>query len=96
MSLVKVAAEKGVRHFLGDATLYLEYFGTVIIAWQWLKQGISAVEEIELGSTDTFYQSKIETLRYYFTYELPKCKGLIDTLKSQQGITLLQDQEHLI
>ena len=35
-------APKDTEIYLSDATLYLEMFGIMTIAWQWLKQGIVA------------------------------------------------------
>ena len=42
MTLGQVAAEKGPDAFLADATLFLEMFGIVAVAWQWLLQAIAA------------------------------------------------------
>src|SRR6185503_11730785 len=33
--------------FLMDANLYMELFGIVCIAWQWLKQGIMAIKRLD-------------------------------------------------
>ncbi len=37
--LISIAQQEGPEAFLADATLYLEFFGHVAIAWQWLLQG---------------------------------------------------------
>ena len=42
-----VAAKENPDLFLADATLYLELFGILAIAWQWLKQGIFIVNGVE-------------------------------------------------
>ena len=75
---------------------FRELTGNLVLAWQWLKQGAVAVKEMDNQSNSTFYTSKIETLKYYFTYELPKCKGLMETLKNEEQITVPKEVEHLI
>ena len=75
---------------------FRELTGNLVLAWQWLKQGVIASKELGNQSGSTFYTSKIETLKYYFTYELPKCKGLMDTLINDERITIPKEEEHLI
>lgn len=94
--LMALAQQGKPVEFLADANLFMELTGNVVLGWQWLKQGIVAVEELKKDENAVFYNSKIETLRYYFTYELPKCKGLMDTLNNDALITLPQEEEHLI
>lgn len=89
--LKKIAAGGTPEHFLADATLYLEYFGIVAIAWQWLKQGFFIVKGIENAPTQTehhFYQGKFYTLRFFFNYELPKTKALAKSLMNAEGLTV--------
>jgi butyryl-CoA dehydrogenase len=82
-----------VEVFLADATLYLEFFGTTTIAWQWLKQATQATkaleENTEKGERDPhFYQGKIATARYYFEYELVKTSALAKRLMSPDRTTI--------
>ena len=49
MYRVQFALRGDVEEFLADATLYLEFFGIIAIAWQWLIQGIAARKGIEDG-----------------------------------------------
>ena len=74
---------------------FRELTGNLVLAWQWLKQGVIAAKEMGNQSNSTFYTSKIETLKYYFTYELPKCIGLMDTLINGERITSPKEEEHL-
>jgi butyryl-CoA dehydrogenase len=79
LDLLALAAKDRPEVFLADATLYLEYFGTITIAWQWLQQALVAAEKLggELAEGEyNFYQGKIHTCRYFFAYELPKTSGL--------------------
>ena len=89
--LTGLAMEGKVELFLADATLYLEFFSIIAIAWQWMLQAIVAQESLsrELGEGEKkFYQGKICTFRYFFDYELPKTMGLAQRLHESDGLTL--------
>ena len=79
--------------FLEDASLYLEAFGIVVIAWQWLKQGIKAAE-LSMNNSDTFYEGKLLTLSYFYKYELPKTKSLFRSLTHDEDVTLQMQDHH--
>jgi len=92
--LKRVAAAGNLELFLADATLYLELFGLVTIAWQWLRQGMFAFRGLDGASLDkerNFYKGKIYALRFFFAYELPKMKGLVERLMSSDGLTVEMD-----
>ncbi len=42
MHRVQFAIKGDMEEFLADATLYLEFFGIIAMAWQWLIQGMAA------------------------------------------------------
>jgi butyryl-CoA dehydrogenase len=91
LHLTDVAAKKGPDYFLADATVYLEFFGYICIAWQWLKQGIVAQKTLDGGVSpedEDFYKGKIVAMRYHFGYELPKIKGLASVLTEADGLTV--------
>ncbi len=84
-------AGQDLEIFLSDATLYLELFGIVTIAWQWLVQGIKAEEALQagvVGDDANFYQGKIHTLRYFYEYELVKVDSLMKRLLSGDNVTV--------
>jgi butyryl-CoA dehydrogenase len=86
-----VAQNKGPDVFLADATLYLEFFGIITIAWQWLLQAVTAQKALSHGpggSETDFYQGKLYTFRYFFKYELPKIEGLAKRLMDADGLTV--------
>ncbi|MHC4106157.1 MAG: acyl-CoA dehydrogenase, partial [Planctomycetota bacterium] len=89
--LLEVAQKQGVEHFLAEATLYLEFFGIIAIAWQWLLQGISIQTALNKRCSKAdfnFYRGKMFTLKYFFGYELPKTLGLAKRLMSTDGLTV--------
>lgn len=96
--LLTLAQQEKPEVFLADATLYLEFFGTVTIAWQWLKQAIAAAKALpDAGGEDiTFYKSKLHTCRYFFEYELPKTQGLQARLLSAERVTLEIKPEEIV
>lgn len=96
MLRVKFALQGDVEEFLADATLYLEFFGIIAIAWQWLIQGAAAQQALETGCSDPdrlFYQGKLHTMRYFFHYEVPKIQGLAARLMEADGLTAKMSSE---
>jgi butyryl-CoA dehydrogenase len=92
--------ERGLEEvFLSDANLYMETFGHVSVAWQWLKQAVIALKSLKQGCSEVernFYSSKIETMRFFFHYELRKTIGLHQRLRDGQDITIRKAEEILI
>jgi len=71
-----VTAAQDQEIALANATLYLDAFGTIVIAWLWLWQGIVAHKALQDGSGNeeekSFYHGKIAALHYHFRYALPQ------------------------
>ena len=59
---------------LANATIYLDAFGHVVIAWIWLWQALVASAALERAGAGerSFYQGKLAACRYFFRYELPR------------------------
>lgn len=89
--LVGLAQEGKMELYLADSTLYLEFFGIICVAWQWLKQAVTVRKALEnnpsVAEAD-FYEGKNYAFRYFYDYELPKISGLAKTLKKSSGITI--------
>jgi alkylation response protein AidB-like acyl-CoA dehydrogenase len=86
-----VAAGGEIERFLADATLYLEFFGIITVAWQWLKQGLAIQKGLmsELSESEAnFYQGKFFAMKYFYHYELPKTLGLAERLTEADGLTV--------
>ncbi|EKB48749.1 acyl-CoA dehydrogenase [Cecembia lonarensis] len=85
---------KNPEAYLADATLFLEYTGILAIAWQWLKQAITAQQQLDLGNAENaFYQGKIMCLRYFFEYELVKMDALGKRLMAEDMPTLEMQED---
>ena len=94
--LAGIQKERGMEEALADATLYLELFGIIAVAWQWLIQAMVIVKALNGEPPKAemdFYQGKFYTFRYFFGYELPKAEGLIDRLMHTDGMTVLMKKE---
>jgi hypothetical protein len=68
---------------LANASVYLEAFGHVVIAWIWLEQGCAAH-----GRSGAFYDGKRQACRYFFQWELPRTGPQFDLLASLDDTTL--------
>ena len=89
--LIGIAMKGNIELFLADATPYMELFGIVTIAWQWLLQAIAVSKAVRGSPVETdlnFYQGKLHAFRYFFGYELPKAEGLFKLLLNADGLTV--------
>jgi alkylation response protein AidB-like acyl-CoA dehydrogenase len=98
--LLTIASKGDAEIFLSDANLYMELFGLISVAWQWLKQAVVAqqnlVKENNTADDKIFYLSKIETMHFFFHYELVKTKGLCTRLMDEKIITAWKEEDVLI
>jgi len=97
MHLMGIAMKGNIDHFLSDATLYLEFFGHVTVAWQWILQGITAAEALAKNPSAPdrdYYEGKLLAADFFFEYELPKTLGLAKRLKSGNTVTLDVKQDN--
>ena len=96
-SLMPHALNGDTERYLADATLFLELFGIVVVAWQWLKQSVVAKQAIltqnPQGDELAFYEGKLHTMKFYFHYEVPKTLGLAVRLKDTEVLTIVTEKE---
>jgi len=94
--LTVIAGKKGIGAYLANATLYLEMFGIIAIAWQWLSMAHAASEELEQGVTKKadrlFYEGKIHVATYFYSHELVKTKSISMTLDRETMVTLAMSE----
>jgi alkylation response protein AidB-like acyl-CoA dehydrogenase len=75
------AAADDIDMALSNAVKYLEMFGIVVVAWLWLKQGAVAAGALPAGGADeAFYRGKLQAMRYFFRFEVPKTGPLSSLL----------------
>ncbi|MBL4802020.1 MAG: acyl-CoA dehydrogenase C-terminal domain-containing protein, partial [Emcibacter sp.] len=68
---------------LANATIYLDAFGHVVVAWMWLQQALSASKGLDMdkGGQD-FYEGKLAACRFFYRYELPQVYAAFDLVSS--------------
>lgn len=93
-------AQKGqFERFLSDATLFMQYMSTVVVAWQWLRMATLAKQALVTGDTQyttTFYESKVHTMRFFYKYELLPISGIAEAITSPDVLTILQEEEVIV
>lgn len=92
MHKLSIAMQGKFDIYLADSTLYMELFGIVTVAWQWLKQGNIAAAALKVGGLSAdelaFYQDKIHTMKFFYHYEVPKALGLSKRLMDEEILTI--------
>ena len=58
---------------------YLDLFGTVVIAWQWLLQAAAAKEGLRKRD-EPFYRGKLAAAQHWIRAELPRIHHLADLI----------------
>jgi len=89
--LIPYAIKGDYERYLADATVFMDFFGTIVMGWQWLK--MAAIAKLTMKNSDgnqspEFYRSKVQTMKFFFTYELIKTKGLAKTIMNDEELTI--------
>ncbi len=80
-----------VSKTLANASLYLEAFGHIVMAWVWLEQALLSLDKHTRHDAD-FYAGKLQACKYFYQWELPKVHQQLDLLASLDTTTLdMQD-----
>lgn len=67
--------KKDPDRVLANATVYLDAFGRVTVAWLWLRQGLVASRALDKQPVEAdvpFYTGKLQAAAFYFEWELPQ------------------------
>ena len=99
ISLMPHALKGDFEKYLADASVFMEFFSLVIVAWNWLEVATNSQEALNKGDkkySDIFYKSKIETMKYFFDYELTKTISHSEILMNPSSVTIKKDEEILI
>jgi alkylation response protein AidB-like acyl-CoA dehydrogenase len=90
-------AKKGdYERFLSDATVFMEFFGNIVLGWLWLDIAVKSQNAMVLSDTkysSAFYESKIHAMKFYFKYEIPKTKALAEVLMDKQVLTTANENQ---
>ena len=93
MQMAGQAAKVGPKAYLANATIYLDAFGHVVVAWIWLRQAIVAARAMEAGTDEQdFYRGKLQACRYFFVYELPSVTPMLDLLATLDTTCMDMDE----
>jgi alkylation response protein AidB-like acyl-CoA dehydrogenase len=80
---------------LANASVYLEAFGHIVVAWIWLEQAIAAHATLSANGSnedESFYRGKLAAAAYFFRWELPRVATQLDLLETLDRTTLdMQD-----
>ena len=71
---------------LANASIYLEAFGHIVMAWIWIEQALVATRAP--NRTDDFYRGKTQACQYFIRYELPKVRPMLNLLDRLDTTTL--------
>lgn len=97
--LMPFALKGNYERYLSDANLFMEYMSIVVLGWLWLDMAIDAKKEVSNADrkySQTFYESKIHTMKFYFKYEVPKTNSLAESLMSDEVVTIKNHKEYII
>ncbi|MBT8297103.1 MAG: acyl-CoA dehydrogenase [Maribacter sp.] len=88
-------AQKGdYERFLSDATVFMEFFGNIVVGWLWLAMATKAQRALASGDsqyTSDFYNAKVHAMKFYFKYELTKTTALAEVLMNEEVLTVAED-----
>ena len=90
--LLPMAMKGDYESFLADATAFMEMTSNIVIAYQWLKMATRAKHALVTGDTSyssKFYENKIHTMKFYFKYELPHARAVLETILNDEELTIV-------
>lgn len=96
--LMPHAMKGDFERYLADASIFMEFFSLVIIGWTWLEIGTHAHEDLNRSDaplSKEFYVGKIETMKYFYGYELPKTTSQAEILMNSSAITIKKEEEYI-
>lgn len=94
--LMPLALKGDYERFLADASVFMEFFSLIIISWSWLDIGVKVNNRKEnIHYNSALLKGKIEAMKYFFLYELPKTTGLAETLMNLSDVTIKKDEDYL-
>ena len=98
-SLMPYALKGDFEKYLADASIFMEFFSLVIVGWNWLEIAVNSQQALKNNDRkypEIFYKSKIETMKYFFEYELPKTISHSEIIMNPSSVTIKKEGEILI
>jgi len=98
-SLMPYALKGDFEKYLADASIFMEFFSLVIVGWNWLEIAANSQQALKNNDrkySEIFYKSKIETMKYFFEYELPKTISHSEIIMNPSSVTIKKEGEILI
>lgn len=83
--LLPFAMKGEVETFLSDATVFMEFFSNIVVAWLWMKMAVKAQQQ---GADTDFLKAKIHAMKFFFQYELAHNKSLVKIMTSPERLTI--------
>ena len=75
-----------------NATVYLDMFGQVTVAWIWLRQAVIAHKALTTNTCtkddNAYYQGKLQAAKFCFDWELPRIEAQAELLLSLNRVTV--------
>jgi butyryl-CoA dehydrogenase len=95
--LQSFAGKGQIEQYLSDANLFLEMSSLIVIGWQWIKIGVSiCLSPSEARQfSESYYEGKLTSLRFFYKYEFPRINSLETTLMDKDTLTLPEGKEFL-
>ena len=94
--LMPLALKGDYERFLADASVFMEFFSLIIISWSWLDIAHVAKNQLEKNNFNhKLLSGKLEAMKYFFLYELPKTSGLAEILMNLSDVTIKKDDDYL-
>lgn len=86
-------ARSDIRQVAAVAEPYLRLWGVVACGWQMAKAAHRSQLQIDNGSEDTFYRTKLKTAEFYFSSEMNRVACLGDTIMKSAELVAETDIE---
>ena len=94
--LGQFAMKGDYERYIADASIFMEFFSRVVMAWMWLDMVVQAKKALLTGDKtyrEEFYNSKIHAMKFYFKYELSKTSSFAEILMSEEVLTIPTEEE---
>ena len=91
-----LAIKGDYERYLADASVFMEFFSLIIVSWTWLDIGVKTSDLLLKNQyDDALLRSKLEAMKYFFLYELPKTTGLAEVLMNLSDVTIKKEVDYL-